>query len=301
MKVSLYLESPADMNLAQLRAFHAVAVNGSFSAAAQALGISQSAVTQHIKALEEGAGIRLFNRQGGRTEMTVEALDLWPKVRQAVLQLDDIDIHLAGLGNLTGGHLSLGVCAPHLIMPLIGRFQAAYPAIRIRLTIANSSRLLELVADRIVDLAIATLREPAAGFSCHRLLTQRVLLLVPVEHPWAARTEVGVDELRGTTLVAREPGSMTRQLFEAGLARCGLAIEPAFTFESREATKEAVAAGLGLGYVLDHELGRDARLCGVPIAGVDMSAGEYLVSSSAVVQVGSVKAFITEARIRTPT
>ncbi len=280
------------MNLAQLRAFHAVAVHGGFSAAAQALGISQSAVTQHIKALEEAAGIRLFNRQAGGSELTAEGLDLWPKVRRVVLQLDEIGLELQGRRNLVGGHLSFGFCAPHLAMPLIGRFRAEYPAIRIRASMENSSRLLEHLVDRVVDVALATLREPVPGFVCHRLVTQRVLLLLRADHPWAGRGRVEVADLADLTLVAREPGSMTRRLFEAGLTGRGLALEAALVLDSREAVKEAVAAGLGVGYVLDHELGCDTRLVGLPIDGIDSDAGEYLVTLEASADIGSVKAFV---------
>lgn len=120
-----------------------------------------------------------------------------------------------------------------------------------RLTIENSGRLLDLVADHAVDLALATMRAPEPGFVCQRFVTQRVLLLVPAGHPLAERDRVRPGELKGVTLVAREVGSMTRQLFEEGLAEAGVTIEPALVFGGREAVKEAVAAGLGVGYVLD--------------------------------------------------
>lgn len=280
------------MNLAQLRAFHAVAVHGGFSAAAQELGISQPAVTQHIKAIEESAGTRLFNRQSGRTELTPDGQDLWPMIRQVVLQLDTIGLTLNRNRHLVGGHLALGVCAPHLVMPLIGRFRRDYPTIKLRLSLQNSGRLLELVAEHAVDLALVSLRRPAAGFVCHRLVTQRVLLLVPSGHRWAKRRSIAAKDLAGAAIVGREAGSMTRQLFEEGLAEHGVACPPDLVFEGREAVKEAVAAGLGLGYVLDHELGSDTRLAGVRIAGSGFQAAEYLVSSEAAARMGAVEAFV---------
>ena len=93
------------MNLAQLRAFHAVANHSTFSAAAQALGVSQSAITQHVKSLEDAVGTRLFLRSAGGVELTADALDLLPKVRQAILMLDDIATRMNEGRVLATGHL----------------------------------------------------------------------------------------------------------------------------------------------------------------------------------------------------
>src|SRR4051794_17417412 len=115
------------MNFSQLRAFHAVAIHRTFSAAAQALGVSQSAVTQNVKSLEDAVGARLFHRSGGGVELTADAHDLLPKVRQVVLLLDEIDARMDGGRGLHTGHLSLGLCAPYVAMPILERFSAQHP------------------------------------------------------------------------------------------------------------------------------------------------------------------------------
>ncbi|MGO4170848.1 LysR substrate-binding domain-containing protein [Bosea sp. TAF32] len=279
------------MNLAQLRAFHAVANHATFSAAAQALGVSQSAITQHVKSLEDAVGTRLFLRTASGVELTADALDLLPKVRQAILMLDDISARMSDGRSLATGHLAIGLCAPYVAMPILERFTAEHPGVQLEVRLANSKSLLELVAQHRIDIAIATLREPRPDFACDFLVKQRVEILVHAGHPWWDRLQVEARDLPGQRLVTREPGSMTRHLFEAALAERKLELPPHLVLGSREAVKEAVAAGVGIGIVLDQERGFDPRLRAIAVSDFDVVAGEYLVTRRETRSLGSVAAF----------
>jgi DNA-binding transcriptional LysR family regulator len=166
------------MNLAQIRAFHAVAMHNGFSAAAQALGVSQPAVTQHIKALEDSFGTRLFSRGGGGVELTGEGRDLLPLVHRAVMMLDDLGARI-GDGRRLVGHpasasaRSCGDADPEGFDPASGR---------VDMRLDNSSRLLDPVAANWLNSAVATPLEPD-GPLCEPLVEQRVLALVPMGHP----------------------------------------------------------------------------------------------------------------------
>ncbi len=284
------------MNFAQLRAFHAIATHGGFSAAAKALGVSQPAITQHVKALEEAIGARLFLRIGTGVELTRDGRDLLPKVREAVLTLDDIGSRMENGRALRAGHLALGLCAPFLAMPILQRFSALHPGLRLDVRFDNSSRLLGLLAGHRIDVVIVTLTGPEDGFICEKLVDQRIEILVPAGHPWWDRASLKPSDLAGERIILREEGSMTRHLFERGLTARGVTITPALVLGSREAVKEAVAAGLGLGIVLCRELGTDPRLRGVPVDDAAMAAGEYLVTLPDLRARGAVGAFFEVAR-----
>lgn len=279
------------MNLAQLRAFHAVASHRTFSAAAQALGVSQPAITQHVKSLEDAVGTRLFVRNTGGVELTPNALDLLPRVRQVILMLDDIAERVDGARSLTVGHLAIGLCAPYVAMPILERFTAAHPGVRLDVRLENSGSLLDLIAQNRVDVAIVTMPVPHPDFACDLLVCQQVQILVHDGHHWWDRSHIAVHELLGQRLVTREPGSMTRQLFETALASHSLEISPHLVLGSREAVKEAVAARIGIGIVLDQELGRDPRLRAIPVSDVRITAGEYLVARQETRSLGAVAAF----------
>jgi aminoethylphosphonate catabolism LysR family transcriptional regulator len=284
------------MNFAQLRAFQAIATHRTFSEAAQALGVSQPAITQHVKSLEEAVGARLFVRTGAGIELTPDARDLLPRIRQVMLMLDDIGARMDEGRTLSAGYLALGLCAPYVAMPILERFTALYPGVRLDVRLENSSTLLAMVAQHRVDVAVATLEAPDPDFACDRLLDQEVLVLVHDAHPWWGREKVDVRELVGQRFVQREAGSMTRHLFEAALARHGIEIAPHLVLGSREAVKEAVAAKIGLGIVLNRELGFDPRLHAVAIADAPARADEYLVTRKENRQLGAVAAFAAVAR-----
>jgi DNA-binding transcriptional LysR family regulator len=190
------------------------------------------------------------------------------------------------------GHLAIGLCGPHVALPLIRQFRATYPGVRIDTHMHNSSTLLELVAQVRVDLAILTLTAPITELVCHRLLEQHVVLVVPADHAWAGRNSVDIGELAGQPFVTREHGSMTQQIFEQALAAERVQIDRQLVLASREAVKEAVAAGIGLGIVLDKELGHDSRICGVKLTGADVAAAEYLVAHPEVSELGAIREFI---------
>lgn len=284
------------MNLPQLRAFHAVALHGSVSAAAHELGVSQPAITQQVKALEEAVGSKLFRRTPSGFELTASGQDLLPKVREAVLTLDDLGARVADGRALRHGHLAVGLCAPFVAMPILERFCEHHPGIRLDLRFANSASLLDLVRSSRIDVAVATLTAPDAHLACLRLTSQEVFVLVPQGHALADRPAVTVDDLRDQPFIMREPGSMTRFLFEEGLSRAGVKVRHKLVLGSREAVKEAAAHGLGLGIVLSREVGHDPRLVALPVAGFAMEAAEYLVALPELAERGAPRAFFDAAR-----
>jgi aminoethylphosphonate catabolism LysR family transcriptional regulator len=279
------------MNFAQLRAFNAVATHRTFMAAAQALGVTQSAITQNIKALEESVGTSLFTRTGTRVELTASANDLLPRVREVVLALEDLGSRISKTRDLRVGHLSIGLCAPYVAMPIFERFSASYPGVTLNVRLGNSSNLLDLVAEHAVDVAIVTLLVPDSDFVCEKLVDQEVMILVHPGHRWWNAEHIKAKELAGEPFIMRETGSMTRQIFERAMTRFAVPISIRLVIGSREAVKEAVAAGLGIGIVLNREIGQDPRVKGLRIKDADVAAGEYLVSLAKNRERGVIRAF----------
>jgi aminoethylphosphonate catabolism LysR family transcriptional regulator len=280
------------MNFAQMRAFYAVAQHGTFSAAAQALNVSQPAITQHVRSLEEAMGSRLFHRRGTGVELTQDGNDLLPHVHQIIKGLEDVAARIDSGRELRTGHLTIGFCSPHVAMPLIRRFRLTRPGILIDTRMSNTSILLDMVSHQRVDVAVVTLTDPRSDLFCHRLVAQEVLLVVPADHAWSGRGAVDIDELKDQPFVIREAGSMTRQIFERALGEKGISIRHELVLASREAMKEAVANGLGLGIVLDKELGGDPRLVGLRITGALLAANECLVAHPEMCELGAVREFI---------
>lgn len=283
------------MNFVQMRAFHAVARHGSVSAAAQELGVSRPAVTIQIRALEETLGARLFNRKGHAMEVSEIGRRFLDPVRTMARILSELEGMSIDTAKNKGGLLRVGACAPFVAVPLVAAFRRSHPGVRIETEMSNSETLYRRVQDHEIDVAVATLMDPPGEFESFRLVTQSVRAIVPVGHPWAELVSISIEDLATVTIVDREFGSMTRRILQDAAAKLGVELSGGLEFGSREAVKEAVAAGLGVGYVFDHEVGRDDGIAALKISGADVSAGEFLYCQKDLAEIGSIKAFIDVA------
>lgn len=284
------------MNFVQMRAFNAVVRYGSIAAAAQHLGVSKPAVTQQIRALEETLGVRLFHRKGNALEISASGRRFVEPAQVMARVLEEIEDLAARTAGNDEGELRIGACAPFVLVPIIAAYAQRYPGMRTRTELGNSQTLAAKVQDHELDVAIATLREPPADFHSLRLATQSVRAVVCADHRWASRRHIKLADLTGEPCIMRERGSMTRSLVEEAAAIAGIKLATRLELGSREAVKEAVAAALGVGFVLDREVGRDPAFVSLEILGAGLTAGEYLYCHRDLAGIGAIKAFIDVAR-----
>ncbi|MEL7937443.1 LysR substrate-binding domain-containing protein [Pseudomonas delhiensis] len=259
------------MNLFQLRAFDAVAREGSFTRAAERLFISQPAVTGHVKALEEHYQVNLFRRTARAVELTEEGRRLAAISRTLFALEEEAETLLDANRKLLSGRLEVAADGPHLVMPLLARLRARYPGITVNLRLGNAHETLSALLSEHVDVAVVTEVDERPELYLRELVESHLCALLPAEHPWCGRGEgVPLAELDGQIMVLREPDSITRRTFDRA---CGaLRIQPRVLMElsSREAVTEAVAAELGIGIVSSLEVSRDPRVRAVPLVGEEL-------------------------------
>jgi aminoethylphosphonate catabolism LysR family transcriptional regulator len=284
------------MNFAQLRAFHAVASEGGFTRGALRLGISQPAVTVQVRALEERYGVLLFRRLGQRIEPTEFGRELWQRTRRVFAELDDLDELMASAGELRVGRLEIGADGPFSVMDLVAAFIARHPGVRVAVRIGNATRVLTDLREARTDLAVLNLVEPDGELHAQALYRDRIVAFFPADHPWAARRRIDLAALAQAPLVLREPGSATRALLLQALDRAGIPPRIALELGSREAVREAVLAGLGIGVVFERELVRNPRLRSRALTGADLSATVSLACLPERRRLRAVQAFFALAR-----
>lgn len=256
------------MNLFQLRAFDAVAREGSFTRAAERLFISQPAVTGHVKALEEHYQVNLFRRTARSVELTEEGTRLAAISRTLFALEEEAETLLDANRQLLSGRIEVAADGPHLVMPMLARLRARYPGITVNLRLGNAQETLNALLSEHVDIAVVTEVEPRAGLFLRELVQSRLCALLPAAHPWREREQgVPLSELDQQIMVLREPDSITRRTFDRACA--GQQVQPRVLLEldSREAVTEAVAAELGIGIVSSLEVSRDPRVRAVPLLG----------------------------------
>lgn len=237
----------------QIRAFHAVAENEGFTAAAKVLGIGQPTLTIQVRQLEEAYGVELFLRQGRRLTLTDTGRALLEATRGIMRYRDEAHEILTRHGRLEIGHLRLATVGPFHATEIIAEFKRAHPQAKVSTFLGNSERTLQRVIDFEADVAILARARDDERIEMIPYRTHRVVVFVSVHHPWFERSSVRIDELGGQPFVLRERGSTTRSAFEAALAARDLAVDPVFEIESREGVWKAVECGLGISVVADFE------------------------------------------------
>jgi aminoethylphosphonate catabolism LysR family transcriptional regulator len=255
------------MNLFQLRAFDAVAREGSFTRAAARLFISQPAVTGHVKALEEHYQITLLRRTARRVELTEEGIRLAAITRAMFGMAEEAQALLEANRQLLTGRLEVAADGPHMVMPMLARLRARFPGITVNLRLGNARETLAALVSEHADVAVLTEVEARKGLYLHNLVESRICALLPAQHEWAEQASLCVQHLDQQIMVLREPTSITRRTFDHACALADVSPRVLLELDSREAVTEAVAADLGIGIVSSVEVSHDPRVVAVPLTG----------------------------------
>ncbi|MDH3968386.1 MAG: LysR substrate-binding domain-containing protein, partial [Rhodospirillales bacterium] len=149
-----------------------------------------------------------------------------------------------------------------------------HPGIQLSLSFGNSEKVLHDLFERRSEVAV--LADLKADRRLYALPFRKDRLVVFVErgHPWARRRSIRLAELADQRLVLREPGSITRAIFERAITAAEVTPGEVLEIGSREAVREAVATGLGIGAVFESEFGRDPRLHALAVRDADLEAVE---------------------------
>jgi DNA-binding transcriptional LysR family regulator len=272
------------MNLTYLRTLVYIADKGSLSAAARAMRLSQPAVTKQLQRMEAELGLPLLARaRHGQLEFTPAGERVLAFARETLARLEGLDEDLALLKEVKRGMLTLAastIPGEYLLPRLLAAFRRELPQVEVQMTISDSADVVAKVLAGVADLGVIGSPLERPGLRLERLVEDEIVLAVPPVHPFAGRKSVTAAELRDQPLILREEGSGTRRSVEKALlaARVGLQKElVVLTLGSTQAVFQAVAQGLGMGFVSARAVAQAAGLVvGVRLAGVDLRRHLYL-------------------------
>lgn len=242
------------MENARLKVFRAVAKHLNFRMASEELFLTQPAVTQQIKALEEEVGAPLFDRSKGRVALTQHGVVLLGYAEQLKRTIDEAVEALAAIGGAHGGELSLGASqtiAQYLLPRIVAGFLKEHPRVSMQIHSGNTDEMLDLLAEHKIQLALIEGPPLRADVKTTPFMEDEMLLIVPPRHAWAEKT-IDLATFREAPLLTREHGSGSRRVVEQALKQAGVnlhAMHVAMTFDSTESLMSAVAAGLGVAFV----------------------------------------------------
>lgn len=265
------------MRFVQLRAFHHVCLEGGFSRAAQALHLTQPAISDQISKLEAEYDILLFHRNGKSIRPTAageQLLEISHRYFDAHAQAEEF---LAEKQKIASGKLRVMADTPLHVLDRLGEFRRQYPGIQIEIKSGNSSSVLTQLRDYEADVGIlgVDLQDPA--FISVPLSESPLVAIVKQQHPLANRKSVKLATLLKQPLILREAGSRTRALIEAEAERLSIKLDVAIEAEGREAVRELLAIGAGIGIVSLAELSLDPRLVAIPVSDWDVRMHQSLI------------------------
>ncbi|MGE4124259.1 MAG: LysR substrate-binding domain-containing protein [Pusillimonas sp.] len=237
--------------LAALKAFDATARAGTITTAARQLGLRQPTVSAHIIRLEAEYGVELFYRQGRRLELTQFGASLLEHTQRLFSAEHDAHALLLAAKTNYSGSLNLHAIGPHNITPIIKAYREHYPGVHISVTVGDSQSITRRILNYEGDIGLVLSEVSDPKIYCLPYREQKLVIFAATNHPLARHKTLGINDLNGQEFVMREYGSGTRKAFENALNAAGIAVKTSIEMRSREAVREAVVQGLGLGVVAD--------------------------------------------------
>ena len=260
------------MSPTQSRAFHAVAIAGSFTAASKALNVSQPTITTQVKELELLYGVELFHRHPRGVTLTDVGRELLVIIRRIHANQQDAIQYLQTVQDMRIGHLRIGSYGPYDVIEILAEFTRRYPSLTCSLTFANSRKLHDELLNHNLDVAVFTDAEAPSEF--HSLAYNKIkqVAIVGKSHPWSHRKFIHVKDLVGERLIIRELGSEARRATEATITASGVSPAGIIEIGSREGVVAAVAQGVGVCLIFDAGMIPDNLVTKLPIRGADVVA-----------------------------
>lgn len=271
------------ITIRQLRALAALSAQGSVTAAAGKLNLTQPAVTLQLRNLQALAGLPLIQRTSDGmllTDAGAEVLALSERIEAAIAACA---MSLEMIAGKTAGQISIGAVstAKYFVPFAISGFLKLHPNVDVRLSIGNRQEIGEALRGYELDIAIMG-RPPVDIDMDVRLIGDHPhVIIAPTAHRLARRHRLALADLGGETFLTREPGSGTRSLMEQLFGASGLRPSIGMEMGSNESIKQAVIAGLGIAFLSAHTVATDLderRLVILDVAGLPVMRQWFVVS-----------------------
>ncbi len=240
-----------DLNLRHIFAFNDVAETLNMSKSAQNLFITQSAVSQTIKDIENKLTIKLFIRQNRKLYLTQEGKELYICTKKTINLLKDAQRCLENFNTLKKGRVRIGASTTignYLLPVIVKTFKEQYPGIDTDIFIGNTYEVINKL--RLSDIDVGLIeglpQTNDTTVKATKFMEDELIFVCSPQHYFAKKKTVDLKELKGENFIIREKGSGTRQIIETEFERHGVNVNIPYKFNNSEAIKNAVSCNLGI-------------------------------------------------------
>lgn len=250
-----------NIRIRQLEVFTAVSRHLSFTRAAQALHLSQPAVSMQIRQLEESLGVRLYEQIGKQIFLTQAGEEMEQYASDVLSKLQEAHSVMDELKGLKRGVLTISVASTlnQFASKVLAAFVRRYPGIRVKLDVSNRDTVLDHLIRNQCDLALMGTPPNETLLTRDRFMSNPLVVIAPADHWLVHRKNIPLEKVVREPFVMREAGSGTRQAFSALLKTQNLVLNEIMEMNNNEAIKQSVEAGLGLGVVSLYTIEREIR------------------------------------------
>lgn len=258
------------MDLVLLESLVAVTDEGTITAAADRLSISQSALSRRLQQLETELDAELLVRGRHGAELTGLGEATVARARSLLLRYEELRRDLRELQGLTAGTVRVGggaTVTSFLLPPAIAAFEAEHPGIRFYVKEAGSYEIAGDVVGGDLELGLVTLPIPERDLTVQKLMDDDIVLVGRRDHPLAGRKARPAD-LDGCPVIAFEPGSAIRQIIDGSLAQAGVEVDVSMELRSIPSILRMVATTRSLAFVSRVSLPSEPDLCVIPVRGL---------------------------------
>lgn len=236
----------------------------SFSLAAERNFVTQSAVSQQIRSLEEKFKRRLLERVRGRREVKLTSAGevFYREAKNVLSAYEQLQENLRGLVGKIGGTVKVATVYSvglHELPPKVGEFMTKFPTAKIDLEYSRTTRVVRDVLSGGVELGVLAFPEPRRGLTITQMPPNRLVLVCPPEHKFAGKSQIKTKELNGQDFVLFERDTPTRKVTDRILKAHGVEVKKVAEFDNIETIKRAVQVGFGLAIVPEPAVSEEER------------------------------------------
>ncbi|MDF1815401.1 MAG: LysR family transcriptional regulator [Verrucomicrobiales bacterium] len=231
------------MQIETFRILFDLVETASFSEAAERNGVTQSAVSQQIKAIEEKFGVTLVERGRKNFAVTPEG-EIFLSAGKEILQIyEGIHGKLDELRNSVTGHLKIATVYSigfHELPPYINEFKAAFPSVELEVSYRRSNQVYSDVIENRADLGLVAYPKTRKGIEIEPAWSDRLVVICPPGHRLAERKSLSLKNLDGQRFISFEPDLPTRQAIDAMFLEAGISVKEVVEFDNIETVKRGV-------------------------------------------------------------
>jgi DNA-binding transcriptional LysR family regulator len=259
------------MQIETLKVFCDVVEHNSFSKAATINDITQSAVSQQIRSMEERYGITLIERNRRRFSLTPEGDTFLQAAREMLDIYDSLGDRLQELKNVIGGEIkiaSIYSIGLHELPPYIKSFRAAYPEVNINVEYKRSNQVYNAVLNGEVDFGFVSYPVRRNGLHFEPFISDRLIVICHPSHRFAGLSSIRLEDLNDENFIAFEPDLPTRKIIDRHLREHGVSVRQTMEFDNIETVKRAVEIESGVSIVPENTVSTEVSkgiLCAIPI------------------------------------